>query len=113
MTSPLNASTIAGRVRNLANLHKPHIEINLEAQSQAIPSFSTFDKIEGNVVITAPFDTVFDTVEIALVGKSSYSKVLALAVNTNSYYQAPLDPVSTRWPQSLPSTAAPRPFRNS
>lgn len=65
-------SAISIRLRNLAMQAKPVIDISLKREHGAhgsyISSFSTMDKLEGEVSVTAPHDTRFDDIEIAFVG---------------------------------------------
>ena len=69
-----SAQSLSGRVRNFANLSKPDIQIHLKNDAHNcrhyINSFSTGDKIQGLVSITAPHDTSFDEIEISLVGST-------------------------------------------
>ncbi|KAK4542755.1 hypothetical protein LTR36_006131 [Oleoguttula mirabilis] len=59
--------SMPNRLRNLVQAQKPDIKINL-ARSQK--TYTTLDKIEGTVTITAPIDTYFDAVDIEFVGTS-------------------------------------------
>jgi hypothetical protein len=66
-------SQIGHKVRNLAQLGRPTIEIELDstlsgARGAYITSYSTMDNIEGKVSITAANDTRFDEIEIAFIG---------------------------------------------
>ncbi|EON67216.1 hypothetical protein W97_06469 [Coniosporium apollinis CBS 100218] len=62
------------KVRNLALSQQPSIDIFLKGtqgvHSAYVTSFSTMDKLEGTVSITAKHDTRFDELEIAFVGVS-------------------------------------------
>lgn len=75
---PRQGPTLAGRVRNFANMYKAYIDIDLKGpQSENyISCFSTYDKIDGTVSITASNDCRFDEVEIALVGLSLLQRLL-------------------------------------
>jgi hypothetical protein len=79
--SPTNRSimsrdTVDLRLRNMTSLAKPVVSISLNnANSNGneyanyVCSYSTMDKIEGVVTVTAKHDTKFDDVEITLTGK--------------------------------------------
>lgn len=62
------------RVRNLALAQQPTINIFLKGAHGAygayVTSFTTMDKLEGTVSITAKHDTRFDELEIAFTGQS-------------------------------------------
>ncbi|OMP82372.1 hypothetical protein BK809_0006682 [Diplodia seriata] len=74
-TPSIANSAISVKLRNLAMQGKPVIDISLRGESgphgSYITSFSTMDKLEGEVSVTAPHDTRFDDIEIAFVGQSS------------------------------------------
>ena len=75
MLTTTQPSSIAGRVRSLANPNKPIIDFHFggdAAQSQPYAhAFSTGDKIEGHVSVVSPHDTKFDDFEIYLLGGCS------------------------------------------
>ncbi|KAF2454708.1 hypothetical protein BDY21DRAFT_290868 [Lineolata rhizophorae] len=58
------------RVRNMNLLSKPSIAIELDNTDGYISSYSTLDRIEGKVHVTAPNDTRFDDIEISFIGQS-------------------------------------------
>lgn len=67
-------SQISYKVRNLAQLGRPVIDIQLSdtlsgVRGSYVTSYSTMDRIEGTVNITAHNDTRFDDIEIAFVGE--------------------------------------------
>ncbi|EOD43647.1 putative arrestin domain-containing protein [Neofusicoccum parvum UCRNP2] len=67
-------SSISIKMRNLAMQGKPVVDISLKGEAgrhgSYVTSFSTMDKLEGEVAVTAPHDTRFDDIEIAFVGQS-------------------------------------------
>ncbi|KAH0541743.1 hypothetical protein FGG08_003835 [Glutinoglossum americanum] len=65
-------NTVASHIRALSQIGKPAIDIALndDEQGQCILSYSTFDKIEGEVSITAPHDARFDDIIIAFEGNT-------------------------------------------
>lgn len=65
--------SFSGRVKNLAAMYKPALDITIgDGQSPAryIHSYSTHETVVGSVAVTAPNQTTFDRIEVALVGKS-------------------------------------------
>lgn len=59
-------------VRNIAMLGRPTVDIQLEKAALEgcnLPAYSTMDRIDGQVHITAKSDTKFDDIAIALTGK--------------------------------------------
>lgn len=60
-------------IRNINLLGRPVVEISLDRAegfpAGSIASFSTMDKIDGKVNITAKNNTKFDDLEIAFVGE--------------------------------------------
>ena len=66
---------VSRRFGNLLNRPKPHIEVRFtEDHGGPVNTYSTFDKINGTVTISAPArqDVGIDSMEIAFVGKSPY-----------------------------------------
>ncbi|KAF1851393.1 arrestin [Cucurbitaria berberidis CBS 394.84] len=64
---------IGYKVRNIAHLGQPTIDIDVhgsDGRNAFLSSFSTMDTVQGNVTITAPYDTRFNDVDIAFVGIS-------------------------------------------
>jgi len=61
------------KLRNMTLLAKPSIEIKLNhpdtPHGAYVTSYSTMDKIEGTVSVTAKNDIKFDDIEIAFIGK--------------------------------------------
>lgn len=56
-------------LRALGQKPKPEIKIALSGdQDRTSKTYSTFDKIEGSVTITASHDTNFDDIEIDFLG---------------------------------------------
>ncbi|KAB2580899.1 Bul1 [Lasiodiplodia theobromae] len=74
-TPSITNSAISIKMRNFAMQGKPVVNISLNGESgphgSYVTSFSTMDKLEGEVSVTAPHDTRFDDIEIAFVGQSS------------------------------------------
>ncbi|KAF2839256.1 arrestin [Patellaria atrata CBS 101060] len=75
VSTATRATNIAYKVRNMTTVCRPTIEIKLNAGSRStglhgsyITSYSTMDKIEGTVSITAQIDTRFEDIEIAFIG---------------------------------------------
>ena len=69
-TSPIlnNEGVIMpGKLRNLVQAQKPEIKIHLTSRKR---TYTTLDRIEGTVSITASVDTRFDVVDIEFVGTS-------------------------------------------
>jgi len=66
------------KVRNMTLLAKPSIEIKLHhpdtPHGAYVTTYSTMDKIEGTVSITAKNDTKFDDIEIAFIGKVRHAQ---------------------------------------
>lgn len=60
----------AGVLRALTQRSKPVVDIVLKDEERNAPAYSytTLDKIEGEVSIAAPSDTRFDTIEISFTG---------------------------------------------
>lgn len=64
--------TITSRMRNLANLTKPVVDISFQNEDDSpawVTTYASRDTIKGTASITAPYDTRFDNVEIAFIGK--------------------------------------------
>ncbi|OCK78286.1 arrestin [Lepidopterella palustris CBS 459.81] len=65
---------IGSKVRNLAQMGRPAVEIELRdphgAHGSYVTSYSTMDRLEGTVSITADRDTRFEDIEIAFIGVS-------------------------------------------
>ncbi|KAF2493793.1 arrestin [Lophium mytilinum] len=68
-------SQITSKVRNIAQLGRPTIDIQLDdaetsgaVRASYVTSYSTMDRIQGTVAITAGSDTRFDEIEIAFIG---------------------------------------------
>lgn len=59
--------TMPSKLRNLYSAAKPDIKISFERNKK---TYTTLDRLEGNVTITAPVDTRFDAVDIEFVGTS-------------------------------------------
>jgi len=57
--------TMPAKLRNWVNAQKPDIKINLQSRRK---TYTTGDRIEGTVHVTAPTDTPFDLAEIEFVG---------------------------------------------
>lgn len=55
------------RLRNLVQAHKPEIKISFHSNKK---TYTTLDRIEGVVTITAPVDTNFDQIDVEFVGTS-------------------------------------------
>ena len=64
-------TTLADRVRNFASLQKLNIEIQLNDDNGVLQTFSSNDRIEGTVTVTASVerDSRLHDMEIAFVGK--------------------------------------------
>jgi hypothetical protein len=74
MSSPSSRrGTIDLSIRSLSFSSKPDIDISLRGSEGPFPchaeSFSTLDRIDGNVSITSRVDTTFEDLEISLLGK--------------------------------------------
>ena len=76
-------SAISIKMRNFAMQGKPVVDISLKNESGPhggyVSSFSTLDKLEGEVSVTAPHDTRFDNLEIAFIGTYLSAPCQALA----------------------------------
>lgn len=55
------------KFRNLVQAPKPEVTFELSSKKK---TYTTLDRIEGTVTVTAPIDTNFDSVEIEFVGTS-------------------------------------------
>ena len=55
------------RLRSLVQAQKPEIKVNFVTKKK---TYTTLDRIEGTVTVTAPIDTPFDTLDIEFVGTS-------------------------------------------
>lgn len=78
-------------MKNLTSRNKPTITINFHGSQQEafIPSYTTLDRIQGEVGITAQSDTVFDQLYITLEGTAkTFVENLATASPTNGRTQA-------------------------
>jgi hypothetical protein len=64
---------VGSKVRNITHYGQPTIEINVNGtdgpRNTWVTSYSTMDTLEGNVTITAQYDTRFEDIDIAFVGK--------------------------------------------
>lgn len=63
----MDSMSTAGRLRSLVQAPKPEIKINFDNPKKC---YTTLDRLEGTVVITAPLDTPFADVHIEFVGTS-------------------------------------------
>ena len=75
----------------LTSKTKPAVDIALNGEHAGcgVPSFTTLDKIEGNVSITAPLDLPFDAIHITFQGTSrTYVEKIVASAATNSRSQA-------------------------
>lgn len=78
-------------MKNLGSRNKAAISIVLDdSQKDAfVPSYTTLDKIQGNVLITAPYDTNFDEIYITLEGiTKTFVEKIATASPTNGRTEA-------------------------
>jgi hypothetical protein len=73
-------NTVASHIRALSQVGKPAIDIALSDDEQGayVRSYSTFDKIEGEVSITAPHDTRFDEIFITFEGEMRFCGLFAI-----------------------------------
>lgn len=55
------------RLRSLVQPQKPEIKVNFTTKKR---TYTTLDRIEGTVTVTAPIDTPFDTLDVEFVGTS-------------------------------------------
>lgn len=58
------------KLRNLGQKPRPEIKIKLNGETCGLKSYSTLDRIEGTVAITASHDSVIENLEIEFIGKS-------------------------------------------
>ena len=58
---------MSSKLRNLVEVQKPEIRINVCGLKQ---TYTTLNRIEGVVTVTAPIDTCFDAIDIDFVGTS-------------------------------------------
>lgn len=80
-------SSLAG----LTSKTKPVVDITLDGEpaAGAVPSFTTLDKIEGIVSITAPADLSFDTLHISFQGSTrTYVEKMMGSTAANLRFQA-------------------------
>ncbi|KAI9816984.1 MAG: hypothetical protein M1832_004968 [Thelocarpon impressellum] len=64
-------NTVASQMRSLAQMGQPSIDIELNDQRGAyMSSYTTSDRLHGQVSITAPHDSRFDDIHITLEGSS-------------------------------------------
>ncbi|KAI9892693.1 MAG: hypothetical protein M1814_001113 [Vezdaea aestivalis] len=79
-------TSVASHVKALAQGRRPAAKILLNGLDEAaIPTFTTLDKIEGEVVLTANQDCRFDGLEISFEGYvKTYVENLAVAAAANS-----------------------------
>ncbi|KAK4990610.1 hypothetical protein LTR50_002466 [Elasticomyces elasticus] len=83
--STYSADGMAAKVKNMAQRAKPEIKVRVDTRK----SYSTLDKLEGVVSITALSDTRFDTVEIDFVGTSkTFVERLTAAPSINGRSEA-------------------------
>lgn len=78
-------------MKNPASRNKPNISIALHDNQQDafVPSYTTLDKIQGDVVVTAPYDTGFDHIYITLEGTTkTFVEKIATASPTNGRTEA-------------------------
>ncbi|KAF2257520.1 arrestin [Lojkania enalia] len=66
---------IGSRVRNMAQLGQPTVDIELDEANHGpnakyVTSYSTMDEIKGTVHVTAQTDTRFEDLEIAFIGET-------------------------------------------
>nr|POE66108.1 hypothetical protein CFP56_54369 [Quercus suber] len=85
----VDASNMSSRLRNLVQAPKPEIKINIRNPKKV---WTTMDEIKGNVSITCPSDTPFDTIEIQLVGTTRtyverISTAAAVAGRADAFHQ--------------------------
>ena len=57
--------TMPAKLRNLVQAQKPEIKITFNSKKT---TYTTLDRIEGVVTVTAPIDTPFDAIDIEFVG---------------------------------------------
>lgn len=79
------------KMKNPASRNKPAITIDLHDDQQEVfvPSYTTLDKIKGQVTITAPYDTSFDQIYITLEGSvKTFVEKIATASPTNHRTEA-------------------------
>jgi hypothetical protein len=70
------SNQIGSKVRTVVHYGLPTIEFHIDdcdGPRRVIPSYSTMDTIAGHVSITAAFDTRFDDLDIAFIGKYIHS----------------------------------------
>lgn len=87
MASDRRRSSLAG----LTSKTKPLVDIVLNGERAAggVPSFTTLDKIEGNVSITAPADIPFDALHISFQGSMrTYVEKVVTSTTASSRSQA-------------------------
>lgn len=79
-----NRAPLDLNVRNITLLNKPTIDIQLDksdgSNGSYLTSFSTMEKIEGSVNITAKNDTKFDELEIGFIGRLASLLILYASI---------------------------------
>ncbi|KAI9858220.1 MAG: hypothetical protein M1824_004390 [Vezdaea acicularis] len=82
--------TVATQMRSLVQKSKPDIQILLNnREGSSISTFSTGDKIEGEVLMTAPHDCRFDDISVTFEGSvKTYVEKLAATSAANSRSKA-------------------------
>lgn len=74
-------------VRNITLINRPAIDIKLDKSDGSdgcyLTSFSTMEKVEGSVSITAKHDTKFDNLEIGFIGESQPTYRVGDCLDTN------------------------------
>lgn len=84
---PMQAVRSPGVLRALTQRPKPVVDIVLKEEEQNAPTpfYTTLDKIEGEVSITAPSDMKFDTIEINFTGSErTYVEILSTTAPTST-----------------------------
>lgn len=73
-------NSVRTQVKTLTAKSRIAVDITLNDNQQGayVSSYTTLDKIEGEVSITAPCDTSFDDISITFDGKSYYPYILFL-----------------------------------
>ena len=64
-SSAADSLNMPARLRSLVQAQKPEIRINFVTKKK---TYTTLDRIEGTIAVTAPIDTPFDTLDIEFVG---------------------------------------------
>lgn len=69
VNDPTSPKSLAGRMRDLVTTPKAVVDIKLDREHRKF-TYSTMDRIQGLVSITAPVDTKFDSIDINFLGNT-------------------------------------------